>query len=88
MTLTKNYNGILKPEHLALGFSLREKDDHIVMLYLGTEPIAPFTNHCTAKEINYQVSEYCLVIRAFKTTDYFGDMASEYCRNEGWKEPA
>jgi len=84
--ITKELDTILTDEMREYGISLKE-DDHFVYLYIGKALVAVFTQP-TDDEIRKEVGHCIDTILAFVTTDKFVEIASEYCRDAGFKDPA
>ncbi len=87
MNITKHLN-VLKPVHILYSLSIREEDDHCVHLYLGFKRIATFDQGVILNEIHKEADRIVKIIVAYKETETFFCDASEWARDQGWREAA
>ncbi len=87
MVITKHLN-VLKPIHILYFLSIIEEDDHFVHLYLGDKRVATFGPGVMLNDIHKEADRIVEIIVAYKETEAFICDASEWARNEGWKEAA
>ena len=79
--------GMLTKKQRELGLKLIEIDDHFLELRVGSELICSFTKLAMPEEIQNEAYWCERVIEGFLKSDAFGEYASKWAFEMGWREP-
>ena len=80
--------GVLTKRQQELGLRVIEIDDHIVGLSIDKIPIASFSSDGAGRENLIKEARFVEdIFAAFLASDAFGEYATEWATEMGWKSP-